>query len=163
MLPGWAVVTTKPRAEAKAVADITKMGYEVFYPKLIRRVRKQGKRVQMICPLFPGYFFVWLQQHYSQLLGVNGVNGLLLDNEQVATVHGDIMKELRAQCNRNGIYIEPPVARFKYGQKVKPTWGAFIGMVGIFDKVRTQQEIALFNLFGSKTPVAFDKGNLAPA
>jgi transcriptional antiterminator RfaH len=158
MLPGWVVAVTEPRAEARAVANVRKLGYEVFYPKVVRRLRQHGQRSWVIYPLFPRYFFTWVERCWNDLLGTPGVVGLLMQGEQLATVRVDAMQELKERCTEYGIYLNP--ARLQRGQKVKVSTGVLVDQVGIFDEVSGQQEAALFNLLGTQRRVLFKKGVL---
>ena len=160
MLPGWVVAVTEPRAEAKAVASVRKLGYEVFYPKIIRRLRKHGQRAQIICPLFPGYFFAWIEARWNEILGANGISGLLMQGEEIATVRETTMADLKERCNKNGIYLNPSRAQFQRGQKVKVSAGVLADKVGIYDGAAGQREAVLFNLLGAQTRVLVKEGTL---
>ena len=37
----WFVLTTKPREEQRAYDNLTSQGYEVFYPKITKVVKKR--------------------------------------------------------------------------------------------------------------------------
>ncbi len=161
MLPGWIVVVTEPRAEAKSVASVGKLGYPIFYPKLIKRLRRNGRRTcSAIFPLYPGYFFAWVEAHWSSILGANGVAGLLMQGDQIATVREKAMTELKSQCNKNGVYLNPAKPHFQKGQKVKVSSGVLAEKIGIFEGVIGQQDAALFNLLGAQTRVLFKEGTL---
>jgi transcriptional antiterminator RfaH len=160
MLPGWAIAVTEPRSEAKAVASAKKLGYDVFYPKIIRRLRQRGQRAQVICPLFPGYFFAWIEAQWSALLGARGVSGLLMDGEEIATIRETTMKDLKERCNNNGVYLNPSPALFQRGQKVRVSAGVLADKIGIYDGVAGQRDAVLFNLLGAQTRVLVKEGTL---
>ncbi len=161
MPPGWAAVVTEPQAEARAVANVGKLGYAIFYPKIIRRLRLRGRRVQVICPLFPGYFFTWIELRWTDLLQAYGIAGLLMDGEKVAIVREDEMRKLKGRCDRNGVYLDPPRVELSQGQKVRVQTGVLAGRVGIFDGLSGQHEVALFDLFGTRTRVLLKEGSLS--
>ncbi|MBK35737.1 MAG: hypothetical protein FI731_01885 [SAR202 cluster bacterium] len=56
----WYVARTEPRAEFQAVEELTRDGYEIFFP----RIRAQSNRPQATRParaeepMFPGYLFI---------------------------------------------------------------------------------------------------------
>jgi transcription antitermination factor NusG len=97
------------------------------------------------------------------LVNAQGVHGLLMNAGNIAVVRSEAMKDLREQCDSNGVYIQAPKQNFMRGEKVRPTWGVFTGQVGIYDGVRAQQEVALFDLFGAKRRILFKEGNLVSA
>lgn len=164
MLPGWAIAVTEPQAEAKAVANVGKLGHEVFYPKVIRRIRYRGKRIQVICPLFPGYFFAWLEPwSWRKLFDVRGIAGLFMQGEKVAIVQANEMQDLKNRCDRNGVYRETEPARLRVGQRVLVQSGVFTGKIGVFDGVRGQHEAVLVDLLGSQTRVLLKEGSLVAA
>ncbi len=160
MLPGWAIAVTEPRSEAKAVSNVLKLGYEVFYPKVIRRLRLQGKRSQIICPLFPGYFFAWLDAKWNKFFDAQGVAGLLMEGDNIATVRETSMQSLKDRCNKNGIFQDPTTPHFQRGQKVRVTSGVLQDKVGTYDGNTGQQDAALFDLLGMQTRVLFKEGTL---
>lgn len=164
MLPGWVVAVTQPQAEAKAVAKVGKLGYEVFYPKTVRRIRYHGRRISIMRPLFPGYFFTWLLPwNWSDLLRVSGVTGLLMNGDKLAVVHEDIMKELKSRCDRNGVCLDDVRKSYEKGQKVRIQVGYFAGKIGSFEGFIGQREAVLIDVLGAKRRVLFDEGALITA
>jgi transcription antitermination factor NusG len=163
MLPGWIVVVSEPRAEAKSAISVAKLGYPIFYPKVVKRLRRNGSRsCYTIFPLYPRYFFAWVQDHWSGILHANGVAGVLMQGECIATVRAAAMKDLKASCNKNGIFLNPVQPKFQRGQQVKVLSGALAEKIGVFDGISGQHEAALFNLLGAQTRILFKEGVLAP-
>jgi transcription antitermination factor NusG len=162
MLPGWIVVVSEPHAEGKSSISVAELGYPIFYPKVIKRLRANGRRNSYrIFPLYPRYFFAWVQGYWGGILTAHGVAGVLMQGDQIATVRASAMKELKASCNKNGIYLNPVQPKFQRGQQVKVLSGAFTDRIGIFDGMNGQHEAALFNLLGAQTRVLFKEGVLA--
>ena len=163
MLPGWAITVSEPRAEAKAVANVINLGFNVFYPKIIRRIHNHGKRTQILCPLFPGYFFTWLEAKWTHLFKANGLAGLLMEGEGVATIDGQTMQALKDRCNTNGIYLDPTNAQLQRGQKVRITSGPFTDKVGVFEGISGKQSAVLMDLLGGPTRVLLTEGTFVAA
>ena len=163
MLPGWVIAVSEPRAEAKAVSNARQLGYDVFFPKIVRRRRHNGKRSTTVFPLFPSYFFAWVEARWTQLLDANGVAGLLMQGETIATIKPATMKELKDRCDKNGIYRDSRKPTLQIGQRVRAVSGVLTDKVGIFDGVSGQQEVALFDLLGAQTRVLFKEGTLTAA
>jgi transcription antitermination factor NusG len=163
MLPGWIVVVSEPRAEAKSAISVAKLGYPIFYPKVVKRLRRNGGRsCYTIFPLYPRYFFALVRDQWSGILQANGVAGVLMQGECIATVRAAAMKDLKASCNKNGIFLNPVQPKFMRGQQVKVLSGALAEKIGVFDGISGQHEAALFNLLGAQTRILFKEGVLAP-
>jgi len=161
VLPGWAIAVTEPRAEAKAVSNVTKLGYQTFYPKIIIRVRRHGQRTQIVRALFPGYFFTWIESCWTGILGAQGIAGLLMRNNEIATVRETTMQELKDRCNANGIYLDPvKPPQFQIGQRVKVSAGVLADKIGIFDGTAGQHDAVLIDLLGGPTRVLVKEGTL---
>ena len=160
MLPGWAIAVTEPRAEAKAVSNVAKLGYQTFYPKVVIRVRRHGQRSQIVRALFPGYFFAWIEDCWITILGAQGIAGLLMEDNNIATVRATTMQELKDRCNTNGIYQAPVRPQFQLGQRVKVSAGVLADKVGIFDGTAGQHDAVLIELFGGPKRVLVKEGTL---
>ena len=160
MLPGWAIAVTEPRSEARAAASVRKLGYQVFYPKVIRRVRFRGSRTKILCPLFPGYFFAWVEARWIDLLAASGIAGVLMEGDELATVRTTTMQELKDRCNTNGIFQDPAKSQFQIGQRVKVSTGVLADKIGIFDGTAGQHDAVLIDLLGGPTRVLVKEGTL---
>src|ERR1041385_702866 len=58
--PRWFVAHTHPHAEAKATAHLNRQGFEIYFPRYLKR-RRHARRVETVAaPLFPSYLFVAL-------------------------------------------------------------------------------------------------------
>lgn len=166
MLPGWCVVVTQPAVEPIAVGATMRLGYEVFYPKFIKRIRKQGRSIYLICPLLPGYFFVWLETQWQNLLKARGVHGLLTSaaTGEVGFIHPAEMENLKQQCDRNGVYNQPLKKPLVLGQHVRISWGLLAGQVGVYEGVKSQKKaVVSFNVAGVAHKYLFDVENLVGA
>ena len=51
----WYVIRTEPRAEYLATDELTKDGYEIFFPRVAAASPRLGREDE---PLFPGYLFI---------------------------------------------------------------------------------------------------------
>lgn len=161
MLPGWCVVVTQPAVEAIAVGATMRLGYEVFYPKFVKRLRKQGQSRYLICPLLPGYFFVWLEAQWQNLLKARGVQGLLTSAAgEVGFVHNSEIEKLKEQCDCNGVYNQSLKKSFVLGQQVRVNWGLLAGQVGVYEGKKSNQEIVSFKSGNVAHKYLFESDNL---
>ena len=54
--PRWYVVQSQPNAELKAVAHLSRQGFDTYLPRYLKR-RRHARRVEVVArPLFPRYF-----------------------------------------------------------------------------------------------------------
>ena len=56
--PRWFVAHTHPHAEAKATSHLNRQGFEIYFPRYLKR-RRHARRIETVAaPLFPRYLFV---------------------------------------------------------------------------------------------------------
>jgi transcriptional antiterminator RfaH len=152
----WAVITTHPQCERRALRHLEWQGFQCYAPKeKIIRVRR-GRKVEDIRFLFPRYLFVWIIDQWHALLGTFGVSKILMNGEvpsQLPMSWVDVMKSKE----RNGV-ITLPKDRFKIGERVEVTSGLFQGRFGLYQGMTSRQrEVVLLGTLGR---VELASGNL---
>ena len=126
----WAVVTTHPHGERKAVENLARQGFEVYCPMIAKR-RSHARRVENVLrPLFPGYAFVSLIPSHTlwrPILSTAGVRGLVRFGEEPATLEPEFVAQLKAR-EVDGAVVRPaePLA---VGQTVQLAGGPFDGLI----------------------------------
>ena len=56
--PRWFVAHTQPHAEVKATAHLARQGFQIYFPRYLKR-RRHARKVDFVAqPLFPRYMFV---------------------------------------------------------------------------------------------------------
>ena len=72
----WYVIQCRARQESRALAHLQRQGYGCFLPRLVVEQVRQGQRVCVSEPLFPGYLFVALdpqRDHWAPIRSTRGV------------------------------------------------------------------------------------------
>ena|ERR1041385_7955405 len=149
----WVVARIKRHKERWAAQNVLQQGGVPYLP-MIPSIMKSGSRILAVArPLFPGYMFIQTSENWKHLLSTFGIIGIVLAGERPATISSQIIDDLKARENETGLVVLPK-ARFKSGQRVKVTSGAFVNYQGIYegqsDKVRQQ---VLLDFLGRKTKV----------
>ena len=130
--PEWYCARTQPKHEHIAAANLaSRLGLEVFNPRLrLERVTRRGV-VRVVEPLFPCYIFVRcsLAERVDSIRYVNGISSLVHFGARIPAVPDDVIEELR-QCFES----EEPMAvedRLAPGTEVTVAAGAFLGSRGV--------------------------------
>lgn len=96
----WYVVTTRPRAEKKVSADLTKMGIDHFLPlqKQLRIWKDRKKWIEM--PLFNSYVFVFIEHKFrSDVFQVPGIIKYVTIKGVPGSLSSDEVERIRRICN----------------------------------------------------------------
>lgn len=148
----WYLIRSKPASEAVATAHLERQGFTVYFPRLAVPVRRRGRVVQSIRPLFPRYLFLGVEPD-SQSLGpvahTRGVSCFVKFGPVVAAVPLSVVDELRRCADPESGLHPLRVARFFAGARVRVVGGAFQGLQGVFQRESGDQHaIVLLNLLG---------------
>lgn len=129
----WLAYYTSPRHE-KAVAKSLECRHVDFFLPLVRQPRrwKNGQRVKVDEPLFPGYIFAHLApKNYVQVLNVPGVLSVVGPARQPSPVDDAEIESLRVGLAERNSRPHPFLT---IGQKARITTGAFAGRTGVLIK-----------------------------
>lgn len=146
------------RQEIKAAVAVAKFA-RTFVP-LHYREEKQGKWIVAVPNglLFPRYFFVSMPMNgpWGAISEADGVERVMCCRNR----HGEPVpvpipyREMRfLRTNHSAGERRREADRYKPGQKVKITGGAFAGFEGIFDKPEKDRLSILISIFGARRPV----------
>lgn len=168
-LPGsrWYVVQTRPHAERKAVAHLTRQGFEIYLPRYEKR-RRHARRVENVtAPLFPSYLFVAFDvavQRWRCIQSTIGVVQLVCNGDVPAIVPCRIVDELKTKEDERGLIRLDTRPCFTRGDKVRVVDGVFSSCLGLFDGMSGSERVAiLLDLLGRKVRVAIDVEDVAAA
>lgn len=150
----WWLVTTKPRQEEYAEANLLNQGYETYRP-LAKRLRKQrGKMKPTIESLFPRYLFIHLDQlndNWAPIRSTYGVSKIVSFGNKPAKVPDEIITQLKKeedQLAEKAIDLD----RFKKGETIKIENGAFKGLNALFLSYDGEERaIVLLNILQNQT------------
>jgi transcriptional antiterminator RfaH len=146
----WAVARLQPRHERAGLINLGLQGYEVYYPCVRERRIRNGRRIEVRPPLFWGYCFflvengIWYTARWSI-----GVLGVIMDGTKPGCVPDAVIAELKAR-EHNGAIDLPRRDRFRPGDRVRITAGAFSGHLALYANMRPHERVeVLLQLLGS--------------
>ena len=148
----WYLIQTKPRQEALAEENLTNQGYLVFYP--------QANINNKVVALFPRYLFIQLDnksQNWSPIHSTKGVLNFVRFGVQFAKVPDEVICCIHDRLNETtNKYID--LDRFKSGNKVQITEGAFTGCEAIFNCYDSDERLnVLMHLIGKQHKLVLQK------
>lgn len=147
----WYLVYTKPRQEEVALTNLVRQGYGAYLPRARHWRRRQGRRIQVVEPLFPRYLFIRLDTHtdnWGPIRSTLGVASLVRFGPEPAQIPDDLVSYLRERESEQGLHdwAEP---EFAAGDRVRVAEGAFQGYGGLL-LARTGRErvLVLLDILG---------------
>jgi len=165
--PRWYVAHTHPHAEAKATAHLSRQGFDVYFPRYIKR-RRHARRIETVpAPLFPRYLFVAIDlnaQRWRSIFSTVGVSRLVCNGEDPSPVPVGIVEALKNREDANGFIKLDSRPRFHVGDKIRVLDGAFSSCLGLFEGMAERERVAiLLDLLGRKVRVILDADLVAAA
>ena len=136
---------TKSRFE-KVVDDLlTKKSIESFLPTIITKSRRKDRKATFLKPLFSGYIFVKSDMSANkniEILKTVGVVNFIKNRQGPVVVPDKTIDSLKIVVSANNELITTGV-RFKKGDKVIVTFGAFKGVIGYFRKNKAKYKVII--------------------
>jgi transcriptional antiterminator RfaH len=165
--PRWFVAHTQPQAEAKATAHLNRQGFEIYFPRYLKR-RRHARRIETVAaPLFPRYLFVAVDlsaQRWRSIYSTVGVSRLVCSGDDPSAVPDGIVEALKSREDVDGFIkldFRPP---FRPGDRIRVLDGAFATCLGLFEGMAERERIAiLLDLLGRKVRVVLDADLVAAA
>jgi transcriptional antiterminator RfaH len=159
----WLLLRTKPREERIACEQLARITSEVFLPLMRGRVRRWGRLVESIMPLFPCYLFARVnpEREYSRLPYTRGLQGFVYLGDHPAMVPDAVIAELQRRCA--GGVIENPQRPLALGEPVVVVEGPFCQLEGIFERYCSGSErvAILLNVINGGTRVFLPASSVA--
>jgi len=129
-IPRWYVAYTYPRHE-RAVADqLSHKSVETFLPTFAKTSRWKDRKVELDCPLFPGYVFtrICINEKLA-VVSIPSVIRMVSFNGFPMPVDDAEIDAIRSCVARGGKMQPHP--HISVGERVRVTSGVFEGMEGI--------------------------------
>jgi len=151
----WYAVHTRPHAEARALENLERQGFEAWLP-LYRKQRRRARRSeQVLRPLFPRYLFVVLDldgEQWRPVLSTYGVADLVGSGDGPLALADAVIDALRARADEDGHYT---LARgLKSGDKVRIESGPMRALEGILEvEGDTDRVVVMLHLLGREVRV----------
>lgn len=131
----WFAVLTKPRAEALAVANLTRQGYQCLFPRTKRWLRSAAGMVHKVESLFPRYVFLNANPDLTSLAPVRstqGVCGIVRFGLMPAPVPARVVDAIQARIDADDGFVRLKAPELSEGARVRVTEGPFGGLEGVF-------------------------------
>ncbi len=158
----WFVARTQPNAENKASFHLTRQGFDVYFPRYLRRVSHARKVTWKPRPLFPAYLFVAVpgpEQRWRAINSTTGVAHLICDSRGPIPVPPGIVDTIMEQEDDRGLILTGRKIPFEKGAEIQLMTGAFADQIGRFESVTDDQRVViLLDLLGRqvRTTVKLD-------
>ncbi len=148
----WFVVNTKSREEPKALLNLKQQKFKVYLPQY-KKHRRHARRIDsVLAPLFPKYLFVEFdlnKENWSCINSTIGVKKLVQFGALPTPVPTELLDEIRAREDDEGIVSLNRQLNIKPGDQVQITAGAFNEHIGIFECQNDDERVViLLNLMG---------------
>lgn len=154
----WYVITTRPRAEKKVSAGLTKMGIHHFLPvqKQLRQWKDRKKWVDTV--LFNAYIFVQTKEQFrNEVFAVPGVIKYLATDGKPCMVAGDEIERIKRICRYESELITSQ-EQFITGDEVEITGGPLMGLYGkLIEKENTVYLSILIEKIGYSVSFKVDR------
>lgn len=102
----WHAVFCKPQQDERAEVHLLNQGFEIFRPKVRKRLTRNGQRRVRIESMFPRYLFVRLSasgQDWGPIRSTRGAVGLVRSGQNAASVPLSVIEALRSRCDDHDI------------------------------------------------------------
>jgi len=157
----WYLVYSKPRQEKSAFFNLSRQGYTVYFPQVLRKSRaKQASTTQ---PAFPRYLFIRLNDetdNWSYIRSTKGVSNLVRFGDYLARVPDGLIAALRGMENEQGIreLYEPA---FQRGDHVRIAHGALKGYEAIYQASAGHERVRLLlDAVGTNARLEIDESQI---
>lgn len=162
---GWGVVYTQAGAEAKAVANLRRQGFDTYLPCYLRIRSHARRQEQVAAPLFPRYLFVrWnlANGRWRSINGTLGVSRLICAGEKPVTIAPEVVESIRHREDADG-FVALDDHGLTTGQPLRITEGPFAEYIGFFRKMADSQRVQLLlDLLGRQTRLILPRSSVAP-
>jgi transcriptional antiterminator RfaH len=162
-MPYWAAARAQSQREALAQHFLELAGYAVYLPRMRQHRVSHGRKIETRPPLFPGYLFVEIVVGWWEARWCAGTLGLVMSCGLPLRVPDKVVAEIKSR-ERNGLVELPKAPRFRRGDKVRITSGAFSDRLAIYQGQAAHERIAvLLRLLGGERHLELPEGDVEVA
>jgi transcriptional antiterminator RfaH len=160
----WYLVYTKPRQEEVALTNLVRQGYGAYLPRVRQVRRRQGRRREVVEPLFPRYLFIHLDagtDNWGPIRSTVGVASLVRFGQEPGRVPDSLVEFLRKQEDAEGLHEWAVSDELTPGARVRVATGAFQGYEGILvTRSSRERVLVLLDILGKQVKARFATGQL---
>ena len=167
MFPRWYAIHSQPRKEAEVETHLARQGFEVWLPRIGRRVRKRGAWALKVEPLFARYLFLHVdaeRQDVSPVRSTRGVTDFVRVAGRPQPIPEGVVEGLKTLVDpTSGLHElsdgQAPV--LTPGAVVEVLEGPFAGLQGVFQEASGQaRALILLRVMGQPSVVKLDQSAL---
>jgi transcriptional antiterminator RfaH len=163
----WYVVYTQPRAEWLAREHLERQGFEVFFPRYLKR-RSHARKVEDVpSPLFPRYLFAAFdlaEAGWRVIRSTRGVVDLVRNGLDPAPIPERVVHEIKDCSDANGLVRLAQRSELSPGARIRINSGPFAEYEAIFRASRDDERVtALLSLLGRQVSVELPMAAVTPA
>ena len=167
MSPRWYAIHSQPREEAEAETHLARQGFEVWLPRIGRRVRKRGAWTLKVEPLFSRYLFLWADpqaQDVSPVRSTRGVTDFVRVAGHPQPIPEGVIEGLKTLVDpTSGLHelSEGQAPTLTPGAAVEVLEGPFAGLKGVFQEASGEaRALILLRILGQPAVVKLDQSVL---
>ena len=139
-------------------------GFETYAPRIRQQRVSRGRKIERRPLLFVNYCFVRVVQQWWAAHRTPGVLRLICAGDVPARVPDAIIAELRRRERGGLIELDPAAPRFRPGDRVRVTKGAFSGHLARLVSIEPHERVAvLLALLGGRVRVELPEAGIEPA
>jgi transcriptional antiterminator RfaH len=129
----WYVVCTKPKNEERAAINLMAGNIEVLAPKIKLKKYKEGKFIQVVEPMFPGYIFVKFHpvDEFRLVKYTRGIKTIVNFSGKIIPLQDELIEFIRNNLDDGVATIQKK--EYRKGEKIVIQEGPFKGFSGIFE------------------------------
>lgn len=152
----WCAVQVQRNCFRKAEQALNRQKISVFCPKQTAQVQRFGRQVAQTSLLFPGYFFVAIDEANPQWRAVSntvGVSRIVMQNQGVpARMPVQLLDGLVQRCDGDGFLLPP--SELQAGDNVRLSSGPFAQFIATVERVEPERRVwVLLDLLGAERSV----------
>ena len=133
----WYLIKTKQKQENTAIINLENQGFSTYCPLV--KINKKN------VVLFPGYIFIYLDEHNDNWLPIRSTKGVIdfvRFGLNFAQVSDDIIEYIRVNQANSEEKLKK-LSKFKEGDKVRIIDGVFKNCIAIFKSYKSEERIIL--------------------
>lgn len=162
----WYLVYAKPRQEAVAQQNLERQGYQTYLPLVSHLRRRNGRRLNVVAPMFPRYLFIYLDDrsdNWAPIRSSRGVISLVRFGPSAAKVPDSLVAALRGREDERGVQVLP-TEEYRPGSRVRITEGSFSGYQAVFlAKTGRDRVVLLLDILGQHTRATVNVDVIEPS
>jgi transcriptional antiterminator RfaH len=144
----WYLIKTKQKQENTAIINLENQGFSTYCPLV--KINKKN------VVLFPGYIFIYLDEHNDNWLPIRSTKGVIdfvRFGLNFAQVSDDIIEYIRVNQANSEEKLKK-LSKFKEGDKVRIIDGVFKNCIAIFKSYKSEERIILLmNILGQEQAI----------